>query len=273
MELALLQITIEDRREDTAAVLERFFAQDYAGEILIGLPELFHTNYSALPDSAISQADDLLERIRRLSEAHPSTLICGTAALRSEHRIVNELLIFYKGEMIPLYRKLHLFRPMGEHRLITPGTNLAVVDLPAGNTRWRIGFAICYDLRFPEIFRLLRAEGCQLVVVPAQWPARRVDTWSLLLRARAAENQYFTAGINRVGRDGVEQFGGRSALVDPLGRILTDATDAPAVIRGRLDPGAVTSAREFNDSLSHRRADLYRLQWTGTWCRVDLTTR
>jgi len=273
MDVALLQITIDGPREDTASVLERFFARDYAGENLIGLPELCHTNYSALPDSAITADDDMLQRIRRLSGRHPATLICGTAALRDGARVVNELLLFHGGEMIPLYRKLHLFRPMGEHRLITPGDGLAVVDLKVADTDWRIGFATCYDLRFPEMFRLLREEGCRLVVVPAQWPSRRVDTWSLLLRARAAENQFFTAGINRVGRDGHEPFGGRSALVDPFGNEMSVAADEPAVIRGRLDGEAVRSAREFNDSLSHRRTDLYRLQWLGTWRRIDLTSR
>jgi predicted amidohydrolase len=100
-----------------------------------------------------------------------------------------------------------------------------------------------------------------------------VDTWSLLLRARAAENQYFTAGINRVGRDGGEAFGGCSALADPFGNLLAGADDQPQVIRGRLDPELIRSAREFNDSLAHRRTDLYSLHWSGTVRRVDLAGR
>ncbi len=114
----------------------------------------------------------------------------------------------------------------------------------------------CYDLRFPELYRLLLDEGAQLIVVPAGWPAARLEHWLLLLRARAVENQLFVIGCNQVGmQEGVE-LAGHSAVVDPWGRILAEAAADEEVLTVDLDLALVAKIRDEFPVLRDRRFGL-----------------
>ena len=136
-----------------------------------------------------------------------------------EGRVFNTFALFdARGETRAVYRKVHLFQLMGEQRWLTPGDCVVVAGLDWG----KAGLAICYDLRFPELFRRCALEGASLLLVPAAWPKARVAHWQTLLRARAIENQYFVAGCNCVGAAKRETFGGRSAVVDPGGALLVE---------------------------------------------------
>ncbi len=152
---------------------------------------------------------------------------------------------------------------MGEPVLFSAGHKLSVVDLIVSGVKWRIGFALCYDLRFPELFRIQAALDCQLVVVPAQWPSSRSKAWRTLLEARALENQFFVAGINRCGKDSNESFGGYSRVVSPAGEVLASATQAASLVSVTLDRQLVEESRAFNHSQRHCRSELYRLRWLG----------
>jgi predicted amidohydrolase len=143
---------------------------------------------------------------------------------------------------------------MGETRWITPGDRFTVLDLPWGRT----GLAICYDLRFPEMFRrLVVDEHAQLIVIPASWPRPRRAHWRVLTRARAIENLCFVAACNRVGEDGDYSFFGASALINPWGERLVEAGDTPALLTAEIDLADVGKAREKFPALNDRRGDLY----------------
>jgi predicted amidohydrolase len=136
---------------------------------------------------------------------------------------------------------------------MTAGVRLPVFDLPWG----RVALAVCYDLRFPELWRRYADGGAQLVIIPAEWPVRRVEHWRLLLRARAVENQLYVAGCNRAGAgpDGV--FGGHSAAVDPWSQVLVEGGDEQGVSVATLDLDEVARSRSLFPFLDDRRPEVY----------------
>jgi predicted amidohydrolase len=145
---------------------------------------------------------------------------------------------------------VHLFGfDSGEAALVTAGDAPSCYRAPFG----AIGFSTCYDLRFPEIYRLLLDGGAELVVVPAGWPTPRLEHWRLLLRARAIENQVFVVGCNAAGSDGAVVYGGHSAVIDPWGAVLAEAGDGEEVLTVDVDLGSVAKIREEFPILRDRR--------------------
>jgi predicted amidohydrolase len=118
--------------------------------------------------------------------------------------------------------------------------------------------AICYDLRFPELWRCLADAGAQLILIPAEWPIRRVEHWRLLLRARAVENQLYVAGCNRAGAGADGEFGGHSAVVDPWARVLVEGGSEPGLMLTTIDLDEVARARRLFPFLADRRPEVYR---------------
>jgi omega-amidase len=181
-------------------------------------------------------------------EANPGGKPFNTAALHGPD-----------GKCLGAYRKVHLWAPLGEVEHMTPGDGLPAFDLPWGG----VAMAICYDLRFPELWRRLADAGAQLVLIPAEWPAHRVEHWRLLLRARAVENQLFVAGCNRTGTDAVAEFGGHSAVVDPWARVLVEGGSEPGLYVTTIEMDEVTRARRMFPFLADRRPEVYSQQRTG----------
>jgi omega-amidase len=168
--------------------------------------------------------------------------VCNTATLYSP-----------QGELAAVYRKVHLFRLMDEHLYLTAGDRAPVFELPWGPC----ALGICYDLRFPELFRHYALEGAVLVLLPAQWPRRRVDALRALLRARAAENQCFMLGCNRVGKNGDTPFAGHSAMIDPWGNVILEGGETELLLTADLDLTQVGEVREHFPSFQDRRPDIY----------------
>jgi predicted amidohydrolase len=243
-----------DQNEATARAMAAQAAAH--GSELLMLPELWPTGYDL--DTARRFAAPLhggpfavmaeLARTHRLYvlgtalEANPEGLPFNTATLYGP-----------EGDLVSVYRKVHLFPPMGEVEHMSPGNALPTFDLPWG----RVAVAICYDLRFPELWRRYTYDGACLVLIPAEWPVRRVEHWRLLLRARAVENQLFVVGCNRAGEDGDGKFGGHSAAVDPWGRLLVEGGMEPGIFLATLDLGEVSRAREHFPFLKDRRPEVY----------------
>jgi omega-amidase len=230
-----------------------------SGAQLVVLPELWFAGYdlanaelhaAALDEGAFAFMADLagsygVYLTGTSLEANPDGLPYNTAALFDP-----------EGALVGSYRKVHLWAPMGEVDHMSSGNDLPTFDLPWGRT----ALAICYDLRFPEAWRRYATAGARLVVIPAQWPARRVEHWRLFLRARAGENQFFVAGCNRAGVDREPEgtaFGGYSAVSDPWGNLLVEGTMEPDLLLATLDLDEVDKARRLFPFLADRRSDLY----------------
>jgi predicted amidohydrolase len=142
-----------------------------------------------------------------------------------------------------------------ESSLEEPGEHVVLTELSSGVP---LGMSICYDLRFPELFRALSARGAQILAVPAAFTlATTRDHWEVLLRARAIENQCFVVAANQIGihPDG-KRTGGRSMIIDPWGVVLACAPDREGVIVSDLDLNQLAAIRRRLPALSHRRPAL-----------------
>lgn len=154
------------------------------------------------------------------------------------------------GSVAATYRKIHRFGfAGGEPKLMEAGTDIVVTEI-AGV---RAGLSTCYDLRFPELYRAQVDHGATVFVIPAAWPEARVDAWSLLLRARAIEDQCFVIGCNTAGTHANTAMGGRSAVIAPTGEVLAEAGTDEEVLRVDIDPAAVDEFRKAFPVLRDRR--------------------
>ncbi len=183
-------------------------------------------------------------------------LISGSMPEATEEGIYNTLyLVDADGSVAGTYRKVHLFTGTGEERYFLAGDRSVVCDTSIGP----IGLMICYDLRFPEICRVLALKGAQIVVIPAQWPKIRVSRWDILAQARATENQLYVVGANRCGRDYDYQYGGHSIIVDPSGEVLAWAGDEPAIGVAEISFERLEKVRNHMPSLRERVPTAYEI--------------
>ncbi|MCD6289962.1 MAG: carbon-nitrogen family hydrolase [Anaerolineae bacterium] len=226
------------------------------GSDLVLLPELWASGYD-LPHAsqyAARLSDGAFAWSAALARQHHTWLAGSLLELGDDGAYYNTATLWDPdGTLRAIYRKAHLFRPMEEDRYLTPGDEIRTFDLPWGRT----ALAICYDLRFPELFRRYAVDGVVLTLIPAQWPRTRVVHWQTLLRARAIENLMFVAGCNRVGGEPGTLFGGASAFISPWGDILTVGDDKSAVLTAELDLTQVERARRKITVLQDRRPELY----------------
>lgn len=181
----------------------------------------------------------------------------GKLKPHSHRRWNTSVLLGPDGSIVTTYRKIHRFGfSVGEPALLDPGDRVVRSVVHGGDPSelpLRLGLATCYDLRFPEMFRLLLDLGCDAFVVPAAWPAARVEHWELLGRARALENQCFMIQCNTAGSHAGIEMGGRSQVVGPDGRILARAGVAQQVVEVDLDPSEIARYREVFPVLRDRR--------------------
>ena len=167
------------------------------------------------------------------------------------------------GELKATYRKLHMFdvevggRSYRESDLEEPGEEIVLSRTAEGV---ELGMSICYDLRFPELYRILAVRGARVLPLPAAFTlATTRDHWEALLRARAIENQAFVVAANQVGaHPGGHRSGGRSMIVDPWGVVLAQAQDTEGHIVAELDLARQREIRAQLPSLANRRPEVYR---------------
>jgi len=238
------------------------------GARLVVLPEVW--TYLG-PDAGQAAAAEpvpgpLTERLAAKARQHGIYLHAGSILERvtGEPRLFNTSVVFDPaGEAIAVYRKIHLFdvdldadTSYRESDTIAPGDEIVTFDLDGT----RVGLAICYDLRFPELFRILALEGAELIVLPAAFTMTTgKDHWETLIRARAIENGVFMVAVGQVGQHppGLWCYG-RSMVVDPWGLVIAQAPDRVGVTTAELDLDEVARVRRQIPSLANRRADRYR---------------
>lgn len=232
---------------------------DIAGELpsgtLLLLPELWSSSYDLANTSQIAHENkDALKELA-LTARRAQIFIGGSLLEEIDGQIFNSFnLITPAGEIAAKYQKIHLFRLMDEHLWMQSGQHPAIFDFGGIKT----GLAICYDLRFPELFRYYFTRGCKLILLSSEWPVRRIQHWKTLLQARAIENQCFVAATCNVGESGGAVYGGNSMIIDPWGRILAEGSQTEEqILSADIDSNIADEFRSMIPVQGDRRPELY----------------
>jgi predicted amidohydrolase len=269
LRVACIQLTAGSDKAANLEQAERLVTRAVSlGAELVVLPE----KWNLVGDPEVLQAGaETLEQGESVgamagwAKRHGVVLVGGSIAERREGRqkLSNTSLVFdASGELIARYRKLHLFdvelagQIYRESASEEPGDEVVLTEVGG----WKIGLTICYDLRFPELYRLLALAGAELVTVPANFTLRTgMAHWHALLRARAIENALYVAAPGQLGEPmpGRPSYG-HSLVVDPWGTVIAEASDRETVIVAELERSQVSEIRSRLPVLSQRRPDVYQ---------------
>ena len=270
LKTAVLQLNTQDNPAENLAAVERLLDQAAAmGAQFASLPEFwpYLGPYSGFDAVAQTVPGPLIERLQEKARLHRMIVHGGSIVERHPElpgKFYNtSVLIDRAGKIVAKYRKIHLFdvnlangEKHYESERIVPGDELVTVEVD-GIT---FGLTICYDLRFPELYRLLTLRGAQIIMVPAGFTLHTGrDHWEVLLRARAIENLCYVVAPAQVGSyPPNKQCFGRSMIIDPWGLVLAQAPDVPGVTLAEIDLEAITRARAQIPCLENRRPETYR---------------
>jgi omega-amidase len=229
------------------------------GAELVVFPEAAETGYSmpVIQARATSWSEGAVPELQRMAQDLSIAIICGVSERDGASIYNSQVFIDANGKVLGSYRKTHLFTAalIGEDKCFTPGNELK--SFPFGGLR--LGLTICYDLRFPELYRTLAIEeGVNVFINSAAWPFPRVEHFRILATARAIENQSYMIVSNRVGTDDAVTCCGSSAIIDPYGAVLASAsTDREEVILAEVSEESISSVRNKMAVFAQRRPDLY----------------
>jgi predicted amidohydrolase len=253
----------EDKHVNLAAAVELIREAAAQGASLVVLPEMFLCLGRASTMVAAGESIDgpTVRELSDLARNLSITLIAGSLpeTIGGEHRVYNtSVAIGDDGAVLGHYRKLHLFdvdladgTSHRESAWSAPGDAVSVIDTRCG----RIGQSICYDLRFPELYRAITQRNAELLAVPAAFTATTGrEHWEVLLRARAIENQSYVLAANQCGAHtrALVTYG-HSMIVDPWGRVLTALAEGVGVAMARIDLADLRATRARMPALAHRR--------------------
>jgi len=216
---------------------------------IILLPEMWGCgfDYKNL-NSFAEKTDELIQEIQ--SVINENTLVISSLPEKNQNKVYNTVYAVSKSGVIGKYRKNFLFSPMREDEYIDKGNNITVVDFKGV----KVGLQLCYEIRFPELFRLSAFAGADVIVVPAVWPEMKKEHWLTLLRARAIENQCYIAGCNTSVMSGKKPMNcGFSATIDPWGTFCFEPSADEGVYEAEIDPEMVKDIREKIPSFDDAR--------------------
>jgi predicted amidohydrolase len=267
LRVACVQINSSPSKTDNLERMEPLVARAAAtGADLVLLPEKWNGlgSHEILFDVAEPlDGGETVEAMSGWARTHGITLVGGSIAERREghEKLSNTCVVFDpEGEIAAVYRKIHMFDvEVGgiiyrESESEEPGDGPVSCEVEG----WRLGLTVCYDLRFPELYRILAVEGAELVTVPAAFTLHTgKDHWELLLRARAVENQCYVVAANQWGVVEGKASYGRSSIVDPWGVVLAQAPDGDGVVSAELDRAHMERIRRSVPSLANRQPAAY----------------
>lgn len=253
MKIALVQMEIKERNCAGNTAHGLMLLEEAARKSdLVVLPEIWTTGYSLghLKEEAVTLDSPLVETLCGIARKYNCSLLPGSLPIRKNGRIYNMIpAISKKGDLVYEYGKAHLFGMFEEEKFFAPGKSFNAFDLDGVCC----GATICYDLRFPELYRYLALQGARLIVCPAEWPTRRGDGFDLLSRARAFENHVYVAAVNCVGSFKGDPFYGHSRIIDPMNHIVAEGGDKEEIIYADIDLDMVTKVRKNLNALTDVR--------------------
>jgi omega-amidase len=261
--LSLLQMAVAQAApaENLDKIREHAQEAGRRGSRLLCLPEMFSTGFNWAKNRGLVKdwrgpvdAMGVIAKENRL-------WIAGSILTGDEQgRMRNSLMVWDdSGREAAVYHKAHLFSLFNEQKHVTAGDRIEVADTPWGPT----GLSVCYDLRFPELFRACALRGAVMQLLPAGWPHPRLEHWLVLTRARAIENQLFFVAVNQCGHEEITpgnsvKYCGHSAVIDPWGNAVSEAAGEDEVLlTAQIDFAEVDAVRSRLTALKDRRPGVY----------------
>lgn len=252
---------LEDRISRTQGLISGIGKAD-----LIVLPELWlhgGFSYDTWRQNAVSLQSEVFTLLSEVATEKKAWLHAGSFMVTEHSNAASgmwntSVLFDPAGSLRATYKKIHRFGfSDGEPKLIAAGDEPAILEVQTERGTAIAGLSTCYDLRFPELYRHMSAEGTALNVIPACWPLSRIQHWQTLGRARAIENQSFVIQCNMTGADQNIELGGHSQIVDGNGNILTQAEREETVLHASLDLDSLNEMRSSFPVLNDQRADIW----------------
>jgi omega-amidase len=267
--IAVCQMNVVDDKELNLDKATKMICEaSKNGAEMVVLPEMFNCPYDTNKFLAYAESMDNSISLKSVSNAAADNgvyLVAGSIPELLDGKLYNSSFIFdMKGKVINIHRKMHLFDinvpneiTFKESEVITAGNNITVLETDLA----KIGVAICYDMRFPELFRLMTLKGAELVVVPGAFnkttgPAH----WETTIRARAIDNQTYMAVASPSQNIDMAYIAyGHSMVVDPWGNIIAQADEDEEIIYATIDKDYIYKVRKELPLLKNRRTDIYDL--------------
>lgn len=237
------------------------------GAQLVVLPEMWTSGYdfAHLDQHAEDLDGPSAHLLRNLAMELGVVIVGGSIPIRHRNGVCNTSVAYdSQGQLLGVYRKVHLIGLMNEDKYLLPGEELTGFEFDTAGSSTanpresaKAATIICYDLRFPELARGAMQGGAQVLFIPAEWPVQRRQHWEVLLTARAIENQMFVVGANMAGRNVQDTFAGGSRVIDPWGDTVAQAGDSPEILYADIDLQMVAEVRKRVPSLRDRRVSVY----------------
>ncbi|HLQ70163.1 MAG TPA: carbon-nitrogen family hydrolase [Bacillota bacterium] len=253
-------IAFGDVEKNMTKVANLFRDSDLANVDVVVLPEMWTTGYDLerIYDIAANDLNPVKGFIKGLAKEYDVNIVAGSIANKNDSGVKNTAFVIDRnGKLVHEYSKIHLVPMLNEPEYLTGGTSKVKIFELDGE---KVGMVICYDLRFPEVFRDLAMEDAKVIFVVAEWPVERTEHWITLLRARAIENQCYIVSSNVTGTQPTgATFAGKSIIVDPFGEIISEAdAESEMKVDGILDLDYVRKVRKDIPIFSSRRKDMYK---------------
>lgn len=261
LKLAVVQFEPEDGNiEGNLAKIEQYIAKAAAnGAKLVVLPEICDIgyNFDEIARKAESSPNKSTAAIAKLAKEKRAIIVAGLAERRKDGLYNTAVIFDSNGDIKAVYDKTHLcpLPPFDEPKVFKPGNSIFVTEIEG----IKLGVTICFDIRFPEVYRKLAGEGAQVIIHPTAFPKIRIGQLEACLCARAIENQYFIATANFCGMSGNVEFGGCSMIVDPSGNVMSEKTMTDeGFALAEIDLAEIEKQRKENPVFSQRRPELYK---------------
>jgi len=253
MRVTSIQMEMKDRSKEESIEYALSMVDCAPPSDLILLPEIWTCGFFSF-ERYRSDSETLdgptVDAFQKKAIERECYILMGSIVERDGENLFNtSLLLNPQGQIIARYRKIHLFSYQSEEkRILTPGKEIIVKSTPWGLA----GLSICYDLRFPELYRSMVDKGTKFFLVPSAWPYMRLEAWILLNRARALENLAYLFSCNCAGSNAGKQYAGHSVLIDPFGKVIAEGGEGECVVSAEVDPDFVDSVREDFNALGDR---------------------
>ncbi len=241
MKIGLVQFSPTwENPNESINTIKKMFGSNLDKFDLIIFPELTLTGFTMNSKKFSEELDGISTQFfMNLAIEQKSNVIAGLIELSKEGTFNSLIHIDPIGLIIARYRKIHPFSFAGEDKYYKASEEIVVTKI----NNVKIGLSICYDLRFPELYRLHIKQNAEVIVNIANWPVTRIDHWRTLLKARAIDNQCFMIGVNRIGEDPYNQYNGYSSIFDPMGNELVSVSNEEKIIYYEIDLNEVAKVR------------------------------